>query len=475
MPTDSLTFINIVKQHVNPYDCILRATLTFLEMPEKGSTGVARPNLLIFKTKVYVMERMHFTRASIEALPDAAPGKRDYFYDDRIDGLQVAVTDRGTKSFCVYRKIKGRPKRIILGRHPDLSPAGARTAAIKTLAKIAEGVDPIAEKRATRARGVTLDDAFKAFKLARKNLKPKTLYDYAKIMDTAFPDWQRHAVAAISKDDIAKRHRALGTGRGQAYANLAMRVLRSVLNFASAQFEAPDGSPLLPDNPVRRLSQTRAWYRDRRRDTYIKQTELPAWFEAVESLREGADLPTGPTVADYLLVLLFTGLRRQEAAHLRWSDVDLAARELIVRETKNHEPHTLPLSDYLKALFQVRSEMTSSEWVFPGADDGCPLVEPRAAIARVVKRSGIAFTLHDLRRTFVTIAESLDIPAYALKRLVNHKMRHDVTAGYIQITPERLRRPMQTITDFVLASAHRRPGGDVVAFHQVDTARDSVG
>ena len=27
-------------------------------------------------------------------------------------------------------------------------------------------------------------------------------------------------------------------------------------------FEAPDGSPLLPDNPVKRLSQTRAWYRD---------------------------------------------------------------------------------------------------------------------------------------------------------------------------------------------------------------------
>ena len=54
------------------------------------------------------------------------------------------------------------------------------------------------------------------------------------------------------------------------------------------------------------------------------------------------------------------------------------------------------------------------------------------------------------RRTFITIAESLDIPAYALKRLLNHKMTNDVTAGYIVADVERLRKPMQLITDFIL-------------------------
>lgn len=47
--------------------------------------------------------------------------------------------------------------------------------------------------------------------------------------------------------------------------------------------------------------------------------------------------------------------------------------------------------------------------------------------------------IHDLRRTFITIAESLDISAYALKRLLNHKMNNDVTAGHIIIDAERLR------------------------------------
>ncbi len=57
----------------------------------------------------------------------------------------------------------------------------------------------------------------------------------------------------------------------------------------------------------------------------------------------------------------------------------------------------------------------------------------------VIQNSGVRFMIHDLRRTFITIAESLDISAYALKRLLNHKMNNDVTAGHIIIDAERLR------------------------------------
>ena len=70
-------------------------------------------------------------------------------------------------------------------------------------------------------------------------------------------------------------------------------------------------------------------------------------------------------------------------------------------------------------------------------------------MALVIERSGICYTLHDLRRSFITVAESLDIPPYAIKRLVNHKMSNDVTAGYIVSDLERLRRPAQSIADFL--------------------------
>ncbi|WP_223800052.1 hypothetical protein [Legionella longbeachae] len=70
---------------------------------------------------------------------------------------------------------------------------------------------------------------------------------------------------------------------------------------------------------------------------------------------------------------------------------------------------------------------------------------------KVVALSGVLFTLHNLRRTFATIADSIDLPAYALKRLLNHKMINDVIAGYIMKDVERLREPMHQVTNLYLS------------------------
>jgi len=56
------------------------------------------------------------------------------------------------------------------------------------------------------------------------------------------------------------------------------------------------------------------------------------------------------------------------------------------------------------------------------------IVKPRKAMLNLIELSDIEFTIHDLRRTFITTAESLDILVYALKRLFNHKMNNDLTS-----------------------------------------------
>jgi hypothetical protein len=69
-----------------------------------------------------------------------------------------------------------------------------------------------------------------------------------------------------------------------------------------------------------------------------------------------------------------------------------------------------------------------------------------------------------LRRTFETLAESLDLSRYALKSLLNHKQdKRDVTAGYIILEAERLRDPMQKITDELLKRIEK-PHGTVIDF-----------
>jgi hypothetical protein len=73
---------------------------------------------------------------------------------------------------------------------------------------------------------------------------------------------------------MGARRRAPTRDHGPAYADGAMRFLRSLLNFAKVEFEAPDGTPLLRYNPIDRLTQTRAWNRVRRRTALIQPSQL---------------------------------------------------------------------------------------------------------------------------------------------------------------------------------------------------------
>lgn len=396
---------------------------------------------------------MNLTKSAVEKLPSPTKGYTLH-WDDTLPGFGVRVTHSGAKSYIVQKRIGHKEKRITLGSHHVMSADTARKEAMKILGQIASGIDPVAKAQEAKLKTVTLNQVYQDYLIARKDLKPKTLYDYRRVVDVTFASWKSKPLLSISKDMVEKKHSSLGQDNGEAYANLCMRVLRALFNFAAGKYEDSQGKTLVTENPVKRLSQTRAWYRVERRQTVIKSHDLATWYHGVMALEE--------TPRDYLLLILFTGLRRNEAATLTWSAVDLKAKTLTITETKNGESHTLPLSDYLLRLLVARKQKASTVWVFPADSASGHLVDIRKQMAKV----GVAFTVHDLRRTFITTAESLDIPAYALKRLVNHKMTRDVTAGYIITDTERLREPMQKITDFILRSAGVKPSAAVIPLYK---------
>ena len=91
---------------------------------------------------------------------------------------------------------------------------------------------------------------------------------------------------------------------------------------------------------------------------------------------------------------------------------------------------------------------------------GAPLryVHFRLALDRVAEQSGVNIMPTDLRRTFITTAEALDTGPYTMKALLNHKPAgRDVTSGYVVITTDRLRGPMQAIEDTLLGQAGLKP------------------
>lgn len=225
-------------------------------------------------------------------------------------GFGVRVTSGGTKAFFVKKLIKRKLCRITLGRYPELTVEMARKEGQKLLGQIATGIDPVAEKRAERMREITLNAVFNDYIQVRKSLKHNTLYNYKKVIASGFSGWGDKSFLAITKDKVAKHHERLGKEHGEAYANLAMRLLRALFNFAAGQYEDSQGKSLITENPVKRLSQTRAWYRIERRQTFIKAHELASWYVGVQHLQN-------TVLRDYLLLILLTGLRRQEAATLQ--------------------------------------------------------------------------------------------------------------------------------------------------------------
>ncbi len=398
---------------------------------------------------------MKLNKTIVDALPFADKGQV-FHWDDELPGFGLYI-GKTTKTWCVQQRIANKTKRVVLGKYPTMTAERARNTAKKKIGELASGIDPTQVKRETKIKAVTLGEVFAEF-LKFRDLKPKTVRDYTGVMNNIYPDWQKLPITDISRDAVERRHNKVGTERGHAYANLGSRTLRSVLNYASAKYETGKGLSILPENPIKRISQTRSWYKVAGRTGHFKAHQLQAWFDAVLAI-------DNDTIRDYLQFVILTGCRKAEAAKLKWADIDLTDKSYALRDPKNSRPMQLPLSDYLVAMLTQRKTGSTGAFVFPGDGVGGYLVEPKRQIAKVIAQTEIPFTMHDLRRTFVTIAESLDVSSYTVKALVNHKGVKDVTGGYIQLDVERMRKPMQTITNFMLKSAGVKAKGKVISIN----------
>ena len=392
-------------------------------------------------------KQSNFTKTYIENLPIPETGRTTY-RDTKLPGLQLRVSNNGTKTFCLRSNVNRKTVRVTLGRFPKLTVEQARKQAKIQLSVIVTGKNPNQVKKADTAKATTLRQCFEDYKNSRSSLKETTAKSYENTLNQYLSDWLDKPLLVISRDMIEKRHKVIGE-KSPSRANTVMRILRAIFEYAHGKYEDDNGAPIILHNPVKRLSHVKAWNKETRRNTYINARDLPIWYQIVASTPEWLDSNSSELIRDYLLLILFTGLRRREAAQLRWDWINFDEKVLTIPETKNGHPHTLPLTDFLLDLLQKR-HTNDSEYVFPGNGKSGHFEEPKKPIAKIREKSGVNFTLHDLRRTFITIAESLDIRDYTLKRLLNHRSGGDVTDGYIMTDVERLRQPMANITIRIL-------------------------
>jgi integrase len=404
------------------------------------------------------------TKAAVAKLraPDPS-GNQRLVWDDDLKGFGVLVSGRtATRSFVVQRGVNGRKRRVTITTLSEMDAAGrsvedVRAEAAELLAKMRRGEDP----RAVRRGEATLRSALADYLEARPRLTPKTRKAYETMIQQGFAPWLARPLRELSPEEVEKAYRkvkaavAVRTARrknpsaghfvsepGAAKANAALRALRSVWSFAAAR--DPDRVPPWPTARFRG-----AWFEVGRRERHVRAEDLPAFYQAVNAKNEDGEYEIGRLMRDYALLLLFTGMRRGEAASLRWSDVDFAAEVIRVSAfaTKSRRRLDLPMSRPVRDLLAERRALgVESEYVFPGDGKRGHLEEPKKAFAAISKHCGFDVNPHALRSTFITVASDVPMSPVALKALVNHSLGSgDVTLGYVQLTTENLRGPAHAV------------------------------
>jgi integrase len=159
-----------------------------------------------------------------------------------------------------------------------------------------------------------------------------------------------------------------------------------------------------------------------KRITYLTELEASRLLNACQDMRDYA----------LLCVLLYGGLRRTEAASLRWEDVDLGERIISVRGTKTHRTADVPISEKAVRALEQWKERSDGGAVFGIRPDRVGRIVKKYAQKAGIRKN---VSTHTLRHTLATnlLLNGADVT------LVQKQLRHTdlkSTLIYLHITTD---------------------------------------
>lgn len=380
------------------------------------------------------------------------------FYDDEVRGFGLRITSTGSMSYVAEASVDGKTRRVTIGPANLFTAEKARKYAMgRLLAMKVEGRDLTQEGReAKEAKSVESKDAI-TFRgaleqrlAAKKKLRDGTRDKYWYLANNYLNDWLERPLKSITREEVLSRHAQLSVDT-PSLADSSMKMLSTAFVFVRETLE------LVIRNPVTVLYTSEAWNGSEPRATRIADARLPTlWAELGRISRDDASTDKQRTFADLVRVALLTGLRRNEAAKLRWSDVYLDESRMVVPQTKKRLNVELPLPPFVVTMLEARQQSAASVYIFPsgtarsrfgwitGIQD---LVEDlRAACGTGFER----FSLHDLRATYASLAEGEGIGQRTVQSLLDHQPADTLGRVYVRPRIENLIGPSKQIESAIL-------------------------
>ena len=248
---------------------------------------------------------------------------------------------------------------------------------------------------------------------ADPELKPSTHAYHAEVFTTITRSWpglEERPLNKLTKTELIEWAEGYKAGASTSRFNAALSALRRIFKVGL------DAGAIFRD-PTQDIKRAKV------RQKKIELPKREHFLSMVECIRTAGGR-FSRAAADFVAGLAFTGIRRGEAKHLRWKEVDFQAGRLHVQGdpvtgTTNWETRTVPLIPEAKVLFErMRNErMDESKRAPVFLVNEAQKALDRAAAIVGAKR----IVHHDLRHLFATtcIEAGIDIPT--VSRWLGHK------------------------------------------------------
>lgn len=410
--------------------------------------------------------------------------KETYIYDD---SSHLSILVRPNRSyiectFCIYERIRIRGqaksrlyKRQIMkvsdARNTQLSLTTLRQKADNLFLDIVEGRDPqlIALQTALTAENekllaqakqtiglmifgplgkVSESQKYTVGFIAERGPSKSYLKDIEGVCRTVFADVIDTPLYAISTQQVTMVY-LKQAAKGKTVACNAMRILRSVWNWAQAKY---DDTGIFVRNPVGlamrqlgvNINQTN------RRKKRLQDNDFKPYVKAVLDLRYRDHSSAFRNGRDALLFMLFSGVRLTGTMTIPFVAIDIE-KKLFKIIKKGGEEACLPLNSVTESIVRHRLKYLphNVEYLFPGVTGNGHYRGSKASRKNVGDVCGVSMTNHDLRRTYKTIGAELDINHILIDELLCH-IRAGVDAHYVHPSIESLRKASQKIADYII-------------------------
>ena len=343
-------------------------------------------------------------RALLLGLPAQALVQVDYF-DERLTGFSLRVSQGGHKSWIVTYRHAGRFRRLTIGPYPRLSLADARREASKALHAAAQGRDPAEEKQIVRLEESFDELAHEYLEKHAKVHKRSWREDQLILKRELLPRWRRVKAKSITRRHVRRILDGIMERGSPIQANRTLALVRKIFNFGMRQ-------DMVEVNPCHGLARPG---QERQRDRVLSPDETRKFWKALDRVT--------PARAAIFKLLLLTAQRVGEVLTMRREDVDLAGSwwTIPAERSKNGLAHRVPLSKQALAIVQPMLENRSdSPWVFPSADGNGPVTTLQKAVRRIRRDTKVDFRPHDLRRTAASHMTSMGIGRLTVAKILNH-------------------------------------------------------